>query len=70
MRIRSFLNIFAISICVLGSSSLSAQTSATYETPPIRKASAILPPALVKGEHFSVRDQVGWKEGLHLFTVD
>jgi hypothetical protein len=70
MRIRSFLNIFAISICVLGSSSMSAQTSATYETPPIRKASAILPPALIKGEHFSVRDQVGWKGGLHLFTVD
>ena len=70
MRTRSFLKIFAIIICVLGSTSSSAQTSVTYETPPIRKASAILPPALVKGEHFSVRDQVGWKEGLHLFTVD
>jgi DNA-binding transcriptional regulator YhcF (GntR family) len=54
----------------LTSVSLSAQTLSAYETVPSRKASEVLPPALIRGEHFSVRDQVGWKEGLHLFTVD
>jgi hypothetical protein len=70
MHTRSCINTIIIIICILGSTSSLAQTRSAYETPPIRKASAILPPTLVKGEHFSVRDQVGWKEGLHLFTVD
>jgi hypothetical protein len=70
MQFKNFLYTVILVSCILTSVSSTAQSATAFETPPIRKASAILPPALIKGEHFSVRDQVGWKEGLHLFTVD
>ena len=70
MHFKNSLYTAIIASCILTSVSSTAQSTAAFETPPIRKASAILPPALIKGEHFTVNDQVGWKEGLHLFTVD
>jgi hypothetical protein len=70
MHFKNSLYTAIIASCILTSVSSAAQSTAAFETPPIRKASAILPPALIKGEHFTVNDQVGWKEGLHLFTVE
>ena len=70
MQFKSFLSTAIIITCNLVSTTLSAQTLTAFETPPIRKASTVLPPTLINGQHFKVRDQVGWKEGLHLFTVD
>ena len=70
MQFRSFLSTAIIIICIPASATLTAQTLTAFETPPIRKVSTVLPPTLIKGQHFEVRDQVGWKEGLHLFTVD
>jgi len=52
------------------STALTAQSLTAFEKPPTRKVSSVLPATLIKGEQFKVRDQVGWKEGLHLFTVD
>ena len=49
---------------------MQAQKLDGFETPPVRKASEVLPPALIQGDHFKVRDQVKWKEGLHIFHVD
>jgi len=67
IRIRFFTTLF---VCILASAPLSAQQLSIYETPPQRMASEVLPPALIQGDHFKVRDPVSWKEGLHLFTVD
>jgi hypothetical protein len=69
-NIRNPIYAITIVICYLTIAPLSAQSLSGYETPPVRKASEVLPPNLIKGEHFQVRDQVVWKEGLHLFTVD
>ena len=70
MKIHSLKSAVIIIVCIMISASSLAQRLSGYETPPIRKASEVLPPALIQGEHFKVQDQVGWKEGLHLFKVD
>jgi hypothetical protein len=70
MKIRILISSGTIVGCILASSILLAQQLSGYETPPIRKASEVLPPALIQGAHFKVQDQVGWKEGLHLFKVE
>jgi hypothetical protein len=69
-QFRSLLYTVTIAVCMLTSVSSPAQKLSAYETVPTRKASEVLPSALIRGEHFTVRDQVGWKDGLHLFTVD
>ena len=40
-----------------------------FDDPQPKKASDVLPADLIKGKHFQVLDNVGWKEGLHEFTV-
>ncbi len=41
-----------------------------FETYGVRKAADILPPALQKGQHFRVRDDVVSYDYLHHFTVE
>jgi hypothetical protein len=57
-------------ICIITFTSLEAQQASDFETPPVLRAADVLPPALIKGDHFTVQDQVRWKEGLHVFQVD
>ena len=47
-----------------------ADSQEAYDTPPVRKASEILPANLITGEHFRVLDEVTWNDGLHEFTVE
>jgi len=73
LRIMKFQNLFSSAVvitCILITAPSPAQQLSGFETPPIRKSSEVLPPSLIQGEHFKVRDQVAWKGGLHLFTVD
>lgn len=67
-RIATITTLFVL--CALTGLPVHAQTLQGYETPPVRKASEVLPPSLIEGEHFKVRDEVTWKEGLHVFAVD
>ena len=70
MKIQNLFRSAAVIICILITTPSPAQQLSGFETPPIRKANEVLPPTLIQGEHFKVRDQVAWKGGLHLFTVD
>ena len=70
LNIRITLIYGCAAILIAFGASAQAQQSPRLETPPMRKASEILPAYLVQGDNFKVRDQVGWKEGLHEFTVD
>jgi len=69
-KIQTPLLCACISLLAVFGSSAYAQKNTGYETPPIRRASDILPAYLIKGENFTVNDKVGWKEGLHEFTVE
>ena len=70
LNIRITLICGCAALLIAFGASAQAQQSPRLETPPIRKASEILPAYLVQGDNFKVRDKVGWKEGLHEFTVD
>ena len=70
MKIQNLFRSAAVITCILITTPSPAQKLSGFETPPLRKSSEVLPPSLIQGEHFRVRDQVTWKEGLHVFTVD
>lgn len=67
MRIGNFLILTGL---LLTSVVCNAQIDEIYDIPGSINASDILPPSLVKNEHFTVREEVTWFEGLYQFTVD
>lgn len=70
MNLRVITAILILAVGLASSSGAWASGLSGFENPPTRKASEVLPASLLSGAHFKVRDDVGWKEGLHLFTVD
>lgn len=55
---------------LLGVPAIEAQTTATYETPPVRAAVDVLPAEMVEGEHFRVVDEIGSYDSLNIYTVE
>ena len=47
-----------------------AQGTPAHESPPTKKASDLLPPELVQGEHFRVLDDVGNYDSLNTYTIE
>jgi hypothetical protein len=47
-----------------------AQADSGYDQPQPTNVRDILPPSLVDNEYFTIRDEVTWFDGLHMFTVD
>lgn len=65
------IGIFSILTGLLLTSVVSnAQADETYDVPGSINASDILPPNLISNEHFTVREEVTWFDGLYQFTVD
>jgi len=64
------LTFFGVFLLVSLSGQSFGDSHKEYDEPPVRKASEILPDYMIKGENFTVRDDVTWNDGLHEFTVD
>lgn len=70
MQTSSFVSmILAVALAVLGASSALAAEQ-TYETPPVLKASDVLPEKMQAGDHFSVQSQVQNDGYMNHYVVD